>query len=236
MKRYILFDLDGTLLPLNTDSFLEAYIAKISAHFSQVLDPQLFAKHLMGSSYATIANTQPGVSNKDKYFADFFPKVSKDPAELMPMFDDFYLNHFPSLGYLCTASTTSRELVETALNKGYGIVLATNPIFPQEAVWERMRWANVYDLPWDLVTSYENTCACKPHPAYFSEILSSLGTSASQCIHIGNDLTEDMAAAKVGIPVVMATDYLINRHNQSLESCLFHGTLEEVLTWAKEKL
>ena len=235
-KRYMLFDLDGTLLPLNTDRFLEAYVKKISAHFSEVLDPTLFARQLLASSYATIANSTPGVTNKEKYFADFFPKVQREPQELMSLFDEFYNNHFCSLAIESQPSPLARSLVMVALEKGYGIVLATNPIFPKEAVWERMRWANVHDLPWDLVTSYENTCFCKPHPQYFSEILEQIGASAEQCIHIGNDLSEDMAAQQVGIPVVMVTDYLVNRHNKSLDDCLYHGSLSEVLAWAKEKL
>ena len=235
-KRYILFDLDGTLLPLDTDEFLQAYVKRISAHFAKALDPALFAKQLLASSYATISNVTPGITNKEKYFADFFPKLRREPEELMSLFNDFYANHFRLLSTESRPSPLARDLVTTALDKGYGIVLATNPVFPKEAVWERMRWANVHDLPWDLVTSYENTCFCKPHPEYFSEILEQIGASAEQCIHIGNDLSEDMAAHKVGIPVVMVTDNLVNRQNKSLDNCLYHGSLSEVVAWAKETL
>lgn len=235
-KRYVLFDLDGTLLPLNTDSFLEAYIHSITAHFSHVVEPSLFSKQLLASSFATIADATPGVTNRDKFFADFFPKINRRPDELMPLFDEFYLTKFSSLASTSVKTHIGRELVTTALGKGLGIVLATNPIFPREAVQERMRWAQIEDLPWDLVTSYEDTCFCKPFPQYFREILGRIGAEPSQCLHIGNDLSEDMAAQKVGIPVVMVTDYLINKTNGTLEACLYHGTLAEVVAWAKTNL
>lgn len=235
-KLYILFDLDGTLLPLNTDAFLEAYVKKISAHFADIVDPSVFARQLLASSYYTIANPTPGMTNRETYFADFFPKLRREPVELMSLFDQFYNNHFSSLVTESQPSPLARELVTTAQDKGYGIVMATNPIFPKEAVWERMRWANIHDLPWELVTSYENMCSCKPHPQYFTEILERIGAESRECIHIGNDLSEDMAAHKVGIPVVMVTDHLVNRHNQSLADCLYHGSLSEVLAWAKETL
>ncbi len=236
MQQYMLFDLDGTLLPLDTDTFLDQYVRLITKHFAAEIDPQLFARQLMASSYAMIGNKDGKHTNQAKFFADFFPKVDRHPEELMPKFEHFYREFFAELGKSTQATPIARQLVLQALDMGYKIVLATNPVFPREAVEQRMQWAGIADLPWELVTSYEDTHFCKPNPHYFQEILDRLEAKPEQCVHVGNDMDEDMAAVDVGISVVIADDYLINRHNKPMTGCLFHGSLQQVLDWLKSQV
>lgn len=59
--------------------------------------------------------------------------------------------------------------------RGYRLVLATNPVFPREAILERMRWAGVERAPWEIITTYEEYHFCKPNPNYFAEILAKMG-------------------------------------------------------------
>lgn len=231
MQRYALFDLDGTLLPMDTDRFLEQYVRLITPHFSHLVDPRLFSRQLMASSYATIENPDPALTNQEKFMADFFPKIGRQPAELMPLFERFYQQHFSELSQYTSPNPLARRLVQTALEQGYRIALATNPIFPKEAVEQRMAWASVADLPWQLVTSYEQTHFCKPNPHYFAEVLQLLSVDPADCLHFGNDMDEDMAARELGIPVVIVEDYLINRHRREFNDCLFHGNLQQVLDW-----
>ncbi len=231
MQRYALFDLDGTLLPMDTDRFLEQYVRSITPHFSHLVDPGLFSRQLMASSYATIGNPDPALTNQEKFMADFFPKIGCRPEELMPLFERFYRQHFCGLSQHTNPSPLARQLVQAALEQGYRIVLATNPIFPQEAVEQRMDWAGVADLPWQLVTSYEQTHFCKPNPSYFAEVLQLLSADPADCLHFGNDMDEDMAARELGVPVVIVEDCLINRHSREFADCLFHGNLQQVLDW-----
>lgn len=234
MPEYMLFDLDGTLLPMDTDHFLEQYVRQITPHFAHLVEPKMFSRQLLASSYATIGNPAAELTNQEKFIADFFPKIGREPEELMPLFEQFYRDHFSKLNKYTSPSPLARELVELALQNGHKIVLATNPIFPKEAVWQRMTWAGVADLPWHLVTSYENTHFCKPNPNYFVELLSQLSAEPKDCLHFGNDLDEDMAAAQLGIPVVIVDDYLINRHDRPYDGCLYHGSLVSVLDWFRE--
>lgn len=236
MPKYMLFDLDGTLLPMETDLFLEQYVRLITPYFAHLVEPKLFSRQLMASSYATIGNPVAELTNQEKFIAHFFPKVGREPEELMPLFEQFYRDHFGELQQYTNPSPLARQLVELVLKQGYKIVLATNPIFPREAVWQRMAWAGVDDLPWHLVTSYEDTHFCKPNPNYFAELIDQLSADPADCLHFGNDLDEDMAALKLGIPVVIVDDYLINRHNCSHDGCLYHGSLPEVLQWARQRV
>ncbi len=80
MTKYLLFDLDGTLLPLDTDQFVPSYIKSITRYFSRLLEPSFFAQQLMASSYAMINNLDPEHTNEQKFMNDFFAKIGRDQA------------------------------------------------------------------------------------------------------------------------------------------------------------
>jgi FMN phosphatase YigB (HAD superfamily) len=232
--RYVLFDLDGTLLPMDTDEFLGHYLQALALHFApHIPDPRAFIHQLVLSSRLMIDDITSGKTNREKFADDFFPRIGRNAVELMPMFEDFYNNRYPLLRKHVSPGPLGRELAEAALGRGYKIVLATNPVFPKEAVYHRMSWANVHDLPWELVTSYENSRYCKPHAAYYDEILQKLGARPEECLHIGNDMDEDLAAGSAGIDVVITIDNLINRQERSLSEALHYGGTLAVVQWLK---
>ncbi|NLY53274.1 MAG: HAD family hydrolase [Firmicutes bacterium] len=235
MVKYLLFDLDGTLLPLDTDHFIASYIRSISGFFSHLIDPRRFGKQLIESCYAMINNLDPTLTNEQKFMADFFVKLELAPTEMMPLFDTYYRERYQEVRETVSPSPLARQIVETALGKGMRVVLATNPIFPRVAIKQRMQWAGIADLPWELITTYEDAHFCKPHPQYYSEILQRLNAQPHECIHIGNDADEDMAAQAAGIPVVMVEDCLINRQNKTLSDCYFKGDLATVAEWLASK-
>lgn len=235
MTKYLLFDLDGTLLPLGTDRFISTYVKSITRYFSKLIDPKLFAHQLIDSCYAMIGNLDPNQTNQEKFMADFFQHIGHEPEELMPLFGDYYEHHYHEVRAVTRPTPLARQIVQNALRRGWRVVLATNPIFPREAIAQRMAWAGIADLPWELVTSYEDTHFCKPHIEYYAEILQRLGARAEECVHIGNDMEEDWPASQIGIPVAIVEDCLINPHNKPFAACHFHGSLEELAQWLDRK-
>ena len=91
------------------------------------------------------------------------------------------------------------------------VILATNPIFPAVATRARIRWAGLDESDFEFVTSYENSCHCKPNPEYYRDILNRLGIDPEGCLMVGNDAVEDTAAKKLGMDVFLLTDCLINK-------------------------
>lgn len=183
MLRTILFDLDGTLLPIDTDRFVHGYMKALAAHAGHLVPGEQLVQQVMASTYEMIRNTDPERTNAQVFAADFFPKVGKEEAELMPVFEQFYREQFPSLRTACPGLPgLGRQVVQTAIDKGYEIVLATNPLFPRVAIEERMRWIGIEDMPWKLVTVYEEMHACKPQPAYYKEVLAKVGRKPEECI------------------------------------------------------
>lgn len=162
MMKTVLFDLDGTLLPMDTDHFLEQYLRALTPRVAHLVPPKQFVEHLLASTYAMVVNTDDSRTNQEVFIDDFFRRVGCRPEEMMPIFDDFYRKDFCELRACARESHVPRLAVEAAVESGLEIALATNPVFPMEAIQERMRWAGVADFPWRLITSYENMHYCKP--------------------------------------------------------------------------
>lgn len=235
MYKTILFDLDGTLLPIDTDHFVRGYMKALAGFAGHLVPPEQLVNQVMASTYVMIGNTDPAMTNAQVFAADFFPKVGMTAEELMPVFERFYLERFPTLRSTCPGIPgIARKVVQAAVDRGYEIVLATNPLFPREAIEERMRWVQVDDLPWRLVTTYETMHACKPQLAYYQEVLDLVGRKPEECLMVGNDFEEDGAAAKLGVDVYFVTDYLIKRSDRAIPADR-SGTLATFMDWLSSR-
>lgn len=78
------------------------------------------------------------------------------------------------------------------------------------------------------MTTYENSSRAKPNPEYFQEILEKLNLNPEECLVVGNDMTEDLCASKIGLPVFIRTTHLINKENRTLDS-IPHGDFKELI-------
>ncbi|NLW08138.1 MAG: HAD family hydrolase [Clostridia bacterium] len=230
--RYLLLDLDGTLLPMDTDSFIRKYLEAIAARLQPYLPPQEFIVHLLAATETMVRNKDLELTNEEVFMADFFRRSNLKPAEILPVFDSFYREDFPCL--VCHTSPTSLapQILAQALKCNLELIIATNPVFPRIAIEERMRWAGVDNFPFRLVTTYENMHFCKPLQEYYSEILAYLGAQPEHCLMVGNDVEEDMIAAELGIHTYLVDDYLINRSGRPVQSH-YQGSLEDFLAFLR---
>ena len=102
------------------------------------------------------------------------------------------------------------------------------------ATYQRTQWAGLDIEDFELITTYEDSHACKPNPLYYKEILEKCNLQPEEVIMIGNDTKEDFAATLVGIPMILVTD-TVKGDADSIE-CLFKGTLAEVKTYLESIL
>lgn len=235
MITTLLFDLDGTLLPMDTSNFLEQYTREAAAHFAHIIPPDKFVKQLWESSLAMIANTDPQKTNMEAFIEYFGRHIGHPIEKLMPHFDHFYRQKFPKLKKFTIPSPVARQVIETALERGIEVVLATNPVFPLMAIEERMRWAGIHEAPFKLVTSYENMHFCKPQVSYYAEILEKIYKDPAECMMVGNDVDEDLIAAKLGMKTYLVTDYMLNNSGKKPEPD-FAGTLSDLKEFVKKEL
>ncbi|MEW6080908.1 MAG: HAD hydrolase-like protein [Bacillota bacterium] len=205
----LLFDLDGTLLEIDATGFYHAYLGMIAVSFPQVR-PDRFVNQLVISTREMLANNG-SKTNREVFAASFYPSLGLDPGECEPVLERFYSREFPRLERYGRPKAGARRVLEYVVSQGMGIVVATNPVFPRAAVMERLRWARLEDIPFDLVTTYEIMHFCKPSLGYYREILDITGYEAPRCVMVGNDVSEDMNAQEVGMDAFLVTDQVIPR-------------------------
>lgn len=213
MIRAILFDLDGTLVHYDFDTFVKEYLAALGARLADMVEPGFLARQIMKSTEAMVRNLDPLRTNRDVFAEDFFPAIGIPEDVVMPVFDDFYRRDFPKLG--CRLGIrphpAARRMIEGLMSRGFEVVIATNPVFPLIAIEERMRWGGLEGLPYRLVTSYETMHFCKPNREYYMEVLELISRTPEECLMVGNDVEEDLVAGTLGMTTYLVEDFLLDR-------------------------
>ncbi len=197
MLKAVLFDLDDTLLGNHMDSFLPQYFGLLGKYAERYLPRDQFLKEMMVASQLMVKNTDLSLTNRDVFWQGFHEQTGLDSEELESYFDKFYRNEFHALKSVVTPRETAVSLIKYCQEKGYKVVIATNPMFPRPAVEARLAWAGlpVSEFDFDLVTTYEIMHATKPHPAYYQEILAKIDVSAAEALMVGDDWENDIEPA-----------------------------------------
>jgi FMN phosphatase YigB (HAD superfamily) len=213
MIRHLLFDLDGTLLPVEADFFFYHYMSALRPNFSRLLPPEEFDRNLLGSTKRMMSDADPSLTNEEVFWRDFSARTGYPRAKLEPVFQQFYEGQFSAIKKHIKAELPgpARGILENALAAGFSLIIATNAIFPETAIRERLAWINCQDLPFAFITTFEKMHFCKPNPYYYQEILDILQISPRNCLMIGNDPEEDLTAAILGMKTCLVTDYLVPR-------------------------
>ena len=233
MIKAVLFDLDGTLLPMDQDQFIQAYLKKMAVKMAtRGYDPNLFVKAIWKGTAAMVAN-DGDQSNEDVFWKTFSGIIGRDTKTDEPWFIEFYENEFQSVKNVCGYHPMAAETIRVLKKLGYQVALATNPLFPAIATLSRVRWAGLDPDDFALITTYENSRHCKPNLDYYRDILDMLELKGEECVMIGNDVGEDMIAETLGIKVFLLTDCLINKNNTDI-SRYPHGSFPELLSFIQE--
>jgi FMN phosphatase YigB (HAD superfamily) len=197
----ILFDLDGTLLDNDMELFLPPYFRMLSARMAHILPPEPFIAQLLAATDAMLTN-DGRMTNAEAFAAAFYPLDGRPREEVEPIFFEFYTHDFPALRAYTRRKPEARAVVQQALDAGCDVAVATNPVFPAVAVEQRLEWAGVGDLPFRLVTSFENSRATKPNLLYFQQILETIGQAPGASLVVGDE-DMDMVAAHLGCPTFL---------------------------------
>ena len=208
----ILFDLDGTLLPMDNDEFTKGYLELLSkavaphGYKADVLIPAMW------KGVEAMVKNDGSCINSERFWSVFSQIVGKDTSKDIPKFDAFYTDGFNKAIAFTQPTPLAKEAVALAKSKAERVVLATNPFFPPVAVTSRLAWAGIEPEDFDLITHYDNSKFCKPNPAYYIEITDKLGIRPENCLMIGNNTQEDIAAAQAaGLSTFLLTDCLISK-------------------------
>lgn len=233
--KTVLFDLDGTLLPMDQDEFIKAYFGGLATKLVPFgYEPNKLIQGIWAGTKAMVTN-DGAMTNEARFWQTFAGLYEEDIRKDEPIFDDFYHNEFQFVAFSCGHAPQSGELITWLKEQGCRCVLATNPIFPAVATGARMQWAGISAKDFDLVTTYENSHFCKPNPAYYQEILEKIGEMPENCIMVGNDVAEDMVAKELGMQVFLLTDCMINKDNKDITQYP-HGSFDELRRFLQKNI
>lgn len=238
----VFFDLDGTLLPMDIDEFLQNYFELLGYEFKDLAPPDKFIKNLLAATRKMLKNNGKKTNEevfKNKFFSLMSVEKEEEKAKLMQRFDEFYQDKFPLLKKEIESEPEALKLVKWFKDRDFRLVIATNPLFPEKAIRERIKWVGLNPEDFAFITSYEKMHYCKPNPGYFTEILQKIDADPENCIMIGNDPVEDVAAKKVGIKTYLVEDYMIERSEAEGVELIepdWRGTLKELRQKLKQKI
>lgn len=227
MIKTILFDLDGTLLPMDQEVFTQSYFKRLAAKLApRGYEPGKLIDGVWAGTAAMVMN-DGSCTNEEAFWKRFAAAFGERVKEDIPLFEEYYADEFQGVKEDCGYTPHAKELVEKLKKSGYRLVLATNPLFPKPATESRIRWAGLEPEDFEFFTTYENAHYCKPNPGYYGEVLEKTGCSAEECLMVGNDVEEDMAAEALGMRVFLLTDCLINKKEKDI-SVYPHGGFAEL--------
>ena len=197
----LLFDLDNTLIMFDEQAFIPVYGKNIHAYFKKEIPSyEKFMELFLHSTHMMLQKEPKGLTNLEKFAANFAPKVNVSKEDIIIRFTNFYEQDFDALKDIIHPAPKAEELIKFA-SKHFNIVAATNPLFPSVATEKRLAWGGFSsaDIPWLEVTSADNYHNAKPYLEYYNELLKNINKSPSECLMIGNDKVNDMVASKLGI-------------------------------------
>lgn len=225
---FILFDLDGTLLPMDQSAFIDGYFQLLANKLTpRGYDAKALVKAIWAGTAAMVQNDGTK-SNESAFWTQFQSIFGEKVAEDKPLFEEFYAVEFQQAAKLCGFNPMAKTTIERLKAHGFQLALATNPLFPAVATESRIRWAGLDPSDFAIYTTYENSRWCKPSLGYYRELLQKLNCAPQDAMMVGNDVDEDMVVQQLGCQVFLLTDCLINKSNAAL-SQFPHGSFSDLL-------
>jgi len=195
MPLTLLFDLDDTLLDTNLETFVPAYFQALTQHLEPRVLPTVMLRALILGMNGMNENADPTRALQEVFEEDFYARLGIPKEELSADLEKFYDEVFPTLSAHTRQRTDAVPLIEWALGRGYRVAIATDPLFPRKATYQRLRWAGFDPEQFELVSTYEDFHFTKTQPAYYAEMLGRLGWDDGPVLMIGNDVNRDLIPA-----------------------------------------
>jgi FMN phosphatase YigB (HAD superfamily) len=225
IKNY-LFDLDGTLLFLDEEKFINTYIKHIAYKFHSLgLNSEEMVKRLWAGTKEMVKN-DGSMMNEEKFWTTFYPESKENQDLLKKQLEDFYRHEFDIVRETTKTTETAKKIIDHLKKHQKKIFLLTNPIFPKVATYKRLKWAGLDPDDFVFITTYENSMYAKPNPKYYQWILDKFNLKEEETIMVGNDVDEDMIVEDLGVETYLVTDCLNNKNNKDM-SGFKQGKLED---------
>ncbi len=206
-RSFFLFDLDGTLTDISEDEFARKYFSLIAEHSDGTFEMTDFFRAI-NIALDSLTSNRDGKKNNYELFMEVFASKmpDHDVSFFESFFSDFYSSSYKELSRIVRPNDRMISTLLGLKEMGFHIVLATNPIFPEEAIFKRLFWIGLDPEIFSHVTTMENSHYVKPQVEYYLEAASAVSAEPEECIMIGNDAVLDGASTKAGMVFVHVKD------------------------------
>ena len=212
---------------MDQDEFVKTYFGLLGKRLTlEGYDGNELIKYVMAGTMAMLKNN--GEKTNEETFWDLFSSFVKTDDKLVKIFENFYETDFDKVELVTKRFDEAIKIIKLLKEKGYTLVLATNPIFPQIATYKRVKWAGLNPEDFTIITTYENSSYSKPNPDYYKSIVEKLGKNPNECLMVGNDVSDDMVVTKIGMKTFLLTNNLINANNEDINK-YNHGDYNDLI-------
>lgn len=226
MIKAVLLDLDDTLLCANTDAFVREYLRIMDEFFTQRWGTVQVSQAIVNGARRIMTNQPRSIEcvNSKVMVEALIESTGQPDDHIQAAFDEFHQSVHSVLQQYTEPVADAPALVQYLEEQGYAVVIATNPIYPADATYQRLEWAGLPPADsYALVTHSGNMHFAKPDPAYYAEIVARIGVEPDEAVMIGDSLRNDIEpAARLG----MNTYYIPFESNTTPETTSA-GTLRD---------
>jgi FMN phosphatase YigB (HAD superfamily) len=205
MLRAVLLDLDNTMVLYDEPGFYHRYFSTVCTRFTDMFEPAEFQERVIRATMALRQNR--GELNNRHFFMNVFAKGHPGrEEEIWQRFMSFYRTEYPNIQVEKKVPEALHHTINQLQHDGLKLVVASNPIFPVIALEERMSWAGIDKVRFDLLTHIENMSYVKPRVEYYLQISEIIGEAPEDCLMVGNDPVNDMVAGGADMKTFLTTD------------------------------
>ena len=204
-KTTLMFDFDNTLLLMDEEKFIKTYFSLVAKRFEKEFELEEFFDHMSKSILSMTLNSKQNINNIEKFLRDFQNRTNLNREVIISRFDEFYKNEFNLVKNVTKPHPYAEKIIKKALERGYNIIIASNPLYPEIVAELRLGWAGLEQFKDEirLFTTGENMHFTKPDINYYKEILQLIDERPENCLMIGNDYINDGIASLIGIDIFL---------------------------------
>ena len=143
MLDTILFDLDGTLLPMEQDAFIHAYVKQLCARYVPCgFEKDDIVRALWAGTAAMVRND--GTCTNEERFWIVFDQLPGGSGVIRDSVEEFYTGPFDTVREIVSPTPLSRQIVDT--------LRLTRPMFRQTAAFGHF---GRKEFPWERTDKVE---------------------------------------------------------------------------------
>lgn len=209
MIKAVLLDLDNTLLKNSDSVFVAEYLRLVDTYFQKRWDIPGLSHLLRSVIRVSVLERDMQQTNAQLAQKLITESTGKAPEAIIEAFTDFYTEAYPQLQTCVEPVAAAVPLYDFLRAQGYAVVIATNPLYPPNAIQQRLAWAGLPSefSAYALITHSDNMHSAKPDPAYYAEVVARVGIEPDEAVMVGDSLRNDIEpAAQIGLNTYLITE------------------------------